>query len=480
MIRRETIDISMERKVLSNLIMSTQLLGRMRTVADPSLFESTMGKAVSQWLWDFWDHMGEAPGRAISDIYAQRSIELREADRELVQAFLSRCSDDWMPSNPGLAEQQAIDYFQGRALVRLRDLLDRAIDTHDNQFGLKAVSDFSRPEVVRSSVVDIFRDAARIREAYSSAAESLFSYPEELGRVIGPNIAEDFIAFCAPPKRGKTWWLMATAMIAALQGLHVLFISLEMPEPQMLRRFWQMLNGLSRYGEEVPWPEFEECGDTWRVVDGKRPTQAVDISPGAIERLQDSLRKVGRGGSLKMMSFPTGTLTLSRLRSELKNLEVFSGFVPRVIVLDYADIMDHGRGDSERDRLNATWKGLRGLAMERKSIVVTATQTNRETVDGVKDAGERNLAEDIRKLAHVTKLISINQTEQERERGIYRLGCKTMREGSVVYDQVVCTSCLDIGRPYLECRLLSQVDLGTEEEYRHEDSRPRRPARGRR
>ena len=479
MLRREKIDISMERKVLSNLIMSTQLLAACRHVGSPALFESTMGKAVAQWVWDFYDTCGEAPGMAIGDIYAQRVHELQEADRGLVHAFLSRASDEWMPANPGYAEKIAVEYSQGRALHALRVMLEKYEDACDVQGGLRAVAEFTRPEVVKSSAVDIFRDAMKIRDAFLSQGESLFSFPSFIGMVIGAILQEDFIAFLAPPKRGKTWWLMATAMVAALQGLHVLFVSLEMPEPQMLRRFWQMLTGTSRFGEEAPWPELVEDGDVYRVEDRKVRTTRVDLSEGAVEKAQKALIRTARGGSLRLMSFPTCTLSVAGLRNELKKLEVYSNFTPMLICVDYADIMDHGRGESERDRLNRTWEGLRGLAMERKCVIATASQSNRETVDGAKDASEKNLAEDIRKLAHVTKLVTINQTEEEKERGIYRIGCKTQREGRAVFDQVVCTNCLEIGRPWLDCQLLSRVDMGTDEEYTTGEAQPRRPVRGR-
>lgn len=480
MLKREKIDISMERKVLSNLIMSTPLLAACRNVGSPSYFESTMGKAVAQWVWDFFDVSGEAPGMAIGDIYAQRIHELQEADRDMVHAFLSRASDEWLPANPGLAERMAVEYFQGRALHLLRERLERMEATNDVQGGLRAVAEFSSPEIVKCSVVDVFRDACKIRDAFGLQGESLFSFPSFLGRTIGAILAEDFIAFVAPPKRGKTWWLMATAMVAALQGLHVLFVSLEMPEPQMLRRFWQMLTGTSRHGEEAAWPLLQEDGNCYRVEDRKVPTRMVDLSDGAVEKMQQSLRRTARGGRLELMSFPTGSLSVAGLKNELKKLEVYSNFTPTLICIDYADIMDHGRGESERDRLNRTWLSLRGLAMERKCVVATASQSNRETVDGAKDASEKNLAEDIRKLAHVTKLVTINQTEEEKERGIYRLGCRTQREGQVVFDQVVCTNCLAIGRPWLECQLLSNVDMGTSEDYVPEERSQRRVTRGRR
>jgi len=477
MLQREKIDLSPERRVLSNLIMSTRLLARCRHVGDPSMFESTMSRAVATWVWDFYDRTGEAPGKAISDIYRQRARELRDADAELVFAYLETCSDEWLPTNDSLAEEMAVGYFQGRSLSILNDRLTSALRAGDTSGAFHAVAEFTKPGVRVKESVSILRDSGEIAGAFEGDGEEIFKLPGELGRVIGPFIEEDFAAFIAPPKRGKTWWLMATAVQATLQGHKVLFVSLEMSKRQTTRRFWQMLTGTSRYGEEAPWPIFESQGDGFRISDGKAKTKRVDASPESIQAVQEKLRRVSHGGRLELRNFPTGSLSVRGLEQELKDLEVYENFCPDVIVVDYADIMDLGSGDSERDKLNHCWKSLRGLASSRKCVVVTASQTGRETVGGEKDAKEKNVAEDIRKLAHVTKMITINQTEQEQARGIYRISCNTTRDGAVIHDQVVCTYCLAIGRPFLECQLLSRVDMSGEVEYRDGEESQERPSR---
>ena len=191
----------------------------------------------------------------------------------------------------------------------------------------------------------------------------------------------------------------------------------------------------------------------------------MDTSSDAIASMQATIRKMSRGGHLELRNFATGTLSVKALKAEIKDMEVYEGFVPEVIAVDYADIMDLGPGSDERDRINRTWKALRGLASELKCVLATVSQTGRETVGGAKDATENTVSEDIRKIAHVTKVVTINHTLEEKSRGLVRLACNTTRDGAPVNDQVVCTSCLAIGRPYLDCKLLSQVEMGKEEEW---------------
>ena len=466
MLRREKIEFSEERIILSNMIMSTALISKCRKSCEAILFESTMGKIVANWVLTFYDKYGEAPQRTISDIYMHKAADLKEADAEMVKTFLDTCSDEWAPSNEAVATENAIRYFQKRSLVLLAEKINRSVQNNDVSGGLHAVSDFTKPDIRQAQVVDLFRDSTTIASAFDNDEEEIFSMPGVLGSVIGPFIREDFIAVIGPPKSGKTWWLMTIATQAALQGKCVLYVSLEMSEKQVVRRFWQMLTGTSRYGEEVAWPTFEYGEDgTARIQDDRQPTERVDASVEGIEKAQRAFRKISRRGHLELRTFPTGTLTVRGLEAELKDMEVYEGFVPEVICVDYADIMDLGPGNDEREKINKCWKALRGLAQSRKCMLATVSQTGRATVGGEQDAAENQISEDIRKVAHVTKMITINHTPTERKRGITRLACNTTRDGAPVQDSVVCTSCLAIGRPYLECELLSRVDMSQEEQW---------------
>lgn len=473
MLEREKIDISQDRKLLGQLIMDSTLLGSVVVVGRPELFDSVITKTVAQWVWDYYLRVGEAPGRAIIDVYAQRSAELQPADQQLIYDFLSHCSEEWAPTNTKFAQGVAEKFFRKRALAQLAEQLQRACAVDDPSVGEKLIADYSKPEVHTSSLVSILHDTRKIANSFNEEENSVFVLPYQLGEMAGGFIATDFITFLAPPKRGKTWWLIASALSAFIQGQNVLFISLEMPEEQVIRRFWQGLTGCSRWGETVPWPVFVQDGNQYYIEDQQRKTTKVDTSIASISKLQETLGKISGGGDLRIATYPTDTLTVSKLRSDLKTMEVFDNFVPTVICLDYPDIMRHEKGNDERDRINNTWKGLRGLAQERKCVLIVASQTGRQTMGGTRDAGDEDVAEDIRKIAHCTKSIRINQTDEEKERGIYRLSCKVTRDSRVVPDQVVCTNCLDIGRPYLEMRWLREIAVPQDDE----EETPRRHSR---
>jgi hypothetical protein len=104
--------------------------------------------------------------------------------------------------------------------------------------------------------------------------------------------------------------------------------------------------------------------------------------------------------------------------------------------------------------LNDIWRGLRNIARDRNILVVTASQAAKDTFD--RDMKEGDVAEDIRKIAHCTSALGLNQRKDEKEKGIMRVRQLAIREGRQVMDQAVILQCLDIGKPCLDSRLLKE------------------------
>lgn len=460
----ERVDISVESRILGNLITSTELLGRVRQIIDPTLFESPISRTVGQWVIDYFDRLGQAPEKAITDIYIARKSELKEADADLVYSFLKNCSASWKPSNVKYAEDMASDFFQRKSLDRLAESIKSKANSGSVESAQRLIAEYVRPEVIHSRSIDLLRDAGPIQHAFQNDEEELFSLRGGLNRLVGgPLCRGELVAFLAPPKAGKTWWMIDSAVTAMTRSQKVLFISLEMTEEQMVRRFWQALSGCSRYGEEAPGSTFELNGSKWDLVTGTRETSKVDVSEEAIRQVQSTYLSVTEG-LLKIRCYPTGTLSLQKLQSELKVLEVFENFVPDVIVLDYADIMKLPSGREKRHQLDELWLGLRGITTEKKNLIITASQTGRETVAGKRDADEGNIAEAVSKLNHVTRMITINRGREDKKRGTYRLSCQTMRDGAECFEQLVVCHCLAIGRPWMEDRFISEVNFPRDSE----------------
>lgn len=483
--RSVTVEVDFERRLVASLVMSSNLLKSCYDIAKPDAFTPGPCQHVAKWCWEYFQRLGEAPQRAIEDLYLANAMDLGETDAQGIKAFLQSISDSYSPPNEELMKKEATKFFKIRALQKLRDGLDRALAVRDESLGENLVAEYVAPEATIHTSTSLFRcDPKEIISSFNREGIELFSFPGDAAReVMGTFNRTDFVSFSAPMKRGKTFWLMKLATTAAKNGWNVLYISLEMPKWQVLSRLWQQCTGTSRRGEEAPNPRFEVGPNGRYTISAPRvPTPQVDLTVEGVEELQARFRTYWRG-RLEVETWPTQTLTVPMLLRKLKDMQVYDNFTPDVICLDYADIMRavNTRQD-KRDQLDEIWAGLRSVAQDKELLLASASQTGRGTVTGARDAADDDMAGDIRKLAHVTKNLMINQTPEEKAIGIYRISNNTTRDEASATTQLVCTSMLAIGEPMMDCRLLSECDLsavGGDEEYSPEQPAHDEPKRQR-
>ena len=100
---------------------------------------------------------------------------------------------------------------------------------------------------------------------------------------------------------------------------------------------------------------------------------------------------------------------------------------------------------------------LRGLAQLRHIAVVSASQSGRETLKG-KDNQASDVSEDIRKVAHVSRFATLNQTPEENTVGIMRVSCGIRRDGKTVDDCAVVLQCLDLGVAHLQSKFSREIE----------------------
>ena len=134
-------------------------------------------------------------------------------------------------------------------------------------------------------------------------------------------------------------------------------------------------------------------------------------------------------GKLVIKEFPTGNATVNTLRALLVQLRNYEEFVPDVIIVDYLELMRPTRENQhEYVAQQRIAEELRGLAMENKALLWTATQTNRlgRTVKIITDA---ELGDSYGKIRTCDFAISLNQNEQEFDEGSMRAYVVKSRNG---------------------------------------------------
>ena len=360
----------------------------------------------------------------------------------------------------------------------------------------------------------------RIDRAFNETGQPVVSYPGALGELWNEHLIRGgFVTFLAAEKRGKSFFLMEMALRAIRDKANVAFFEAgDMTESQVLRRICIYLtrkSDKSKYCQErykpcgdcvynqldicqrvdrncdhgifdgitldlfntqihefanietlkkkyAEFPNYETCtaygcnkrrGTIWlQKVKRTRPL----IARQAKKELRLFFKKYKR--RFKLSTYPAGTLTVSEIRKCLNTWERHDGFVPDLIVVDYADLLSASDGSVTefRHQQNHIWKNLRALSQERHILLLSATQADAESYKKGR-LSLSNFSEDKRKLAHVTAQYGLNQDPQGREKklGILRINEIVVREGEYSSDnEVVVLQDLAAGRPFLESYFL--------------------------
>lgn len=147
----------------------------------------------------------------------------------------------------------------------------------------------------------------------------------------------------------------------------------------------------------------------------------------------------------RFSSHYANTLHVKTIESQLREWEK-EGWVADIVLIDYADLLDMTYPKLEkRDQIDKTWMNLRKISQMYHCLLVTATQGNRMSYDS-NIITRKHVSEDKRKLAHVTGMIGINQTEEEKKREIIRFNWIKVRDARYYESRCLAVAgCLALG-----------------------------------
>jgi len=433
---------------------------------------------------------------------------------DLIGEFLAELSEEYEREdfNAQYALDQAESYLQKRALEVLSEEISSCLKTGDAKEAEELIRDWSKPARAISAGVDPYTDTEGTKAAFEHVAKPLFVFPGAIGRLLNDELVrEGLIGIMGPMKRGKTWWLDEFAFRAHWQGNNVAFFGAgDMSERQYRVRKHVRLAGRSnrkkhcgrilvpcldckhnqqnecnleqrtcrvallKEGEnETNLPEYRNAPSKYRsctaclegVVAGNEGKYAgsywykvrTEIAPlewyeadELGQRMDGTRHRFCGGGEYKLITAPTRTLNVQGIRGHLDRWEHETGWTPTLVVCDYADILAPEPGAKEfRHQQNETWAALRSLSLERHCLVVVGTQSDAASFDQT-SLKTKNFSEDVRKYAHVTGMMALNQTEQEKKAGIMRVGWLMLREDDFeISNEVHVLQCLQMGRPCL-------------------------------
>lgn len=466
-ITRRAVNTDQEKLIITGLITSDKFIKAIEPSLNKNLtlLQTSYGRIVAKWCLDFYSKYKKAPKKDIQEIFETKKVEQDEEVIQIISELLSGLSDSYEREknyNEDYAIDQGLLYLRTQKINQLVEKINEAKRSGKIDEAENLLQEYKKIEKTVHRSIDVFQDTDKIIELINQEKDGIFKFPGAMGELLGPMDRGDFVAVAGPAKRGKTFWLIEFALRAVLSGLRVVFFSLEMSEKRMLIRIYQNLLGELKYLnakekviERIPF--FKESKDKENRFNIEyREVEKRGMTDKGIIKKARAMNVLARQGRFKLICVPNSSLSVEGVYDCIMSEVTKDNMVPDVVVVDYADIINPSFKTERRHQIDHTWKYLRRMADEMHCLFVTATHTHKKTLD--KDIKPNDLAEDGRKLNHVSFMWALNQDERDREMMVMRVSVLGARfEDYRVDNQVVVTQNLAIGKPYLDSRWKKEV-----------------------
>jgi len=473
-LRKRKIDSTIEKRIVTGMIVSSRYLSEIYTQTDLSYFQNPFAKTIAGWCIDHYEAYNKAPFTDIKGIFTRELPKLKLEEESIIEDLLEEISKRYELEkgvNVEFLLDQTMVFFKKRELEMTAGNIKVLLDRNQIEAAEDEVLQYRKIIRLTSEWCNPF-DEEEVIKTLEEDENPLFTFPGELGRFLGPMRHSWLIGITGPYKRGKTWLAEEFGVVGFMSGIKVCFVSLEMPKRQMNLRVYQRLANVGKTAKNYLIPCFDcllnmtgECNRTERMNEHNLMSPGSPIPMNIAEdnpykpctwcRDNDERRdwepavwrkKVHReaadrqsvvsqieqvrntyGDNFRILAYPSHTASVSDIMRDLDLLEQTEDFVPGMIIVDYADILrsDHSSlsGHLKEDDV---WVNLSRLAAERYALTIVPTQATTDALD-VEHVKQQHTARWRGKLGHVEAMLSLNQLESEKKRGIMRIGVMAHR-----------------------------------------------------
>ena len=257
--------------------------------------------------------------------------------------------------------------------------------------------------LVTDSGFDLYRDIDDLIHDLNNTQATIPTGWKWLDENIGGGFLENgraIYVFAGETNIGKSIVLGNLAANFVDRGKNVLLVSLEMPELLYAKRI---------------------CSNVTKI-----PQKELGQNCQTLRQLIKEQGQAGKG-RLLIKEFPPSTITCNQLKVFIKRI-IDSGIKIDLIVLDYINLMHSTIGVNSYERVKHITEQLRALTYVFNCPLASATQLGRSGV-GVNNPGIEMISESMGLSVTSDVMVSIFQSEEDREMGIIRFGMMKNRFG---------------------------------------------------
>ena len=405
---------SFQEKIMQALLCDKKWATQMCEVAKAEFFELKYIRYLAGKYFSYYHKYHTFPTMQLLVTIVRDS--LREGNdvilRDQIVEYLTR-----IKTNPDMGD---LDYVKDKSLdfcrkQALKDALENAVeliatDKLDNVLGV--IKEALTVGTVASVGHDFMKDMdARFLKINRNPVPTGIEKIDDRNILNGGLGKGEIGIITAPTGVGKSHFLVSLGVAALKAGKNVLHYTFELSETSVGIRYDSNLCDISSSD----------------VIGSKN-----------IIKAKYKNMKIGR---LFIKEYPTNSATIMTLKGHIDKL-LLKGFIPDLIIIDYADIMRSTRRyDSLRHELKLIYEELRNLAMEFDIPVWSASQANR-TASTADIVGLENMSEAYGKAMVADVVLSLSRKPVEKASGIARLFIAKNRAGrdGLVFNMQIDTS----------------------------------------
>ncbi len=290
-----------------------------------------------------------------------------------------------------------------RAIISSADLLEK----HDYGQVETMIKEAVQIGLAKDMGTDYFADPrARLMKIKDKNGQISTGWPSLDKKLFGGMNRGELNIFAGGSGAGKSLFLANLGVNWCLQGLNVVYLTLELSEELVSMRIDAMTTGIAT--KEI----FKDIDD-----------------------VEMKVKIIGKkSGAMQIKYMPSGK-TCNDLRAYLKEFEIKTGRKVDVLLVDYLDLlMPISRKISPADLFikdKYVSEELRNLAVERNCILVTASQLNRGAVEEV-EFDHSHISGGLSKIQTADNVFGIFTSRAMRERGRYQIQLMKTRSSSGV------------------------------------------------
>ena len=386
---------NIQKTYLEIMLSDAQTFVRCQGIFDPSLFDRKL-QSTAQFLQDFVAEHNVLPTQDIinssCDVKLEPSKDLNEQHYDwLLNDFETFCRHKSLEK----AILESADLLEKGEYGPVEDLVKKAV-----QIGLQkdlGIDYFKSPKERLLALKD---NNGQVSTGWETLDKKLFG---------GFNKGELNI-FAGGSGAGKSLFLANMGVNWVLQGLNVVYLTLELSESLVAMRLDSMMT-------EIPTREI------FKDLDG----------------VEMKVRLVGKKAGNFQIKYMPSCKNANDIRSFVKEYEIKTGHKIDVLLVDYLDLlMPLSKKVSPSDlyvKDKFVSEELRNLSMELGIIFVTASQLNRQSVEEI-EFDHSHIAGGLSKIQTADNVIGIFTSRAMRERGRYQVQLMKTRSSSGIGSKI--------------------------------------------